>query len=211
MDDPGALDKDFAPVGVHDEVEVPLAVTLFLVLEAKVLLGELVEVGREEDDGARGDGELSLLRAKGGTGDSNDVATAEDVVDRLKLLRGLGVAANNHINSPSSLSLTREDSLSLSHNLAPLSSTQEIVEPELGACLTDVVDPAGDANDVLVLVSRLLDEVGVLLDELREADADVELVGVGGGGREGAVGGGDGAELLDRAGADLVVLLLTSK
>lgn len=71
------------------------------------------------------------------------------------------------------------------------------------------MDSAGDANDVLVLVSGLLDELGVLLDEFGDINRHVELVRVGVGSCEGAVGGGDGAELLDRAGADLVVLLLT--
>jgi hypothetical protein len=92
VDDTSALDEDLATLLVHDQVEVTLAVTLLLVLEAEVLLGELVEVGREENDVLGGDGELVALGTKGVTGDTENVAATEEVVDGLELLRGLRVA-----------------------------------------------------------------------------------------------------------------------
>jgi len=93
VDDARALDEDVAALGVHDEVEVALAVALLLVLEAKVLLGELVQVGRQEDARRRRDRELVALGADRVARDAEDVAAAEQAVDRLELLGRLGLAA----------------------------------------------------------------------------------------------------------------------
>lgn len=63
-----------------------------LVLEAKVLLGQLVQVGAQELSDGRGDGQLALLGAHGNTRETDDVAAAEDVVEGFKVGGGFGVA-----------------------------------------------------------------------------------------------------------------------
>jgi hypothetical protein len=101
----------------------------------------------------------------------------------------------------------RRYSLGLSHDLTPLSLTQDIVEPQLGSRLTDVVDPSSDGDDVGRLISGLLDDLAVLLDVRGEGHRHMEFVGVRVRSREGSFRVGDGAELLDCSRSDLVVLL----
>lgn len=75
---PRARDDGVAGGVVHDEVEVPLAVALIVVLEAVVLVGEGVKAGREEDNLRREDGQLALLtlgKPRLGGGPSNASAT----------------------------------------------------------------------------------------------------------------------------------------
>lgn len=99
--DLGAGDKDVAGLVVHHEIEVALAETLLVVLEAVVVIGDLVQAGGEKDDFGSSNGKLAreftlaLLVLGVGTGretlDTNDVTTTE--VDVL-LVKGGGVCAD---------------------------------------------------------------------------------------------------------------------
>lgn len=53
INDLRALDEDIARVFVEDKVEITLAVTRFLILEAEMTRWKLVQVGSEKDHGAR--------------------------------------------------------------------------------------------------------------------------------------------------------------
>ncbi|KAI3476298.1 hypothetical protein L1887_62135 [Cichorium endivia] len=184
VDDLGALDKDVAHVVVHDEVEVALAVALLGVGEAALValgrLGQHLEAGREQLDGAREDGQLALLGLAGHAGDADDVAAAEQVVDGGKVAVGVVLELGGDLHL---------DALAV-----------EVVEAQLLAGGAHVVETAGDADLLVVEVLARLDLALVLGDELGERDGDVELVRVGV--RVlGLAEGGDGPE------ATLVVLV----
>lgn len=98
--DLGPRDEDVARAVVHHQIEVALAEALLRVLEAVVVVGNLVQAGGEEGDLDGADGELagevagSLLGlgagARGEAADADDVASSE--VDVLLLeSRGLVV------------------------------------------------------------------------------------------------------------------------
>lgn len=53
INDLRALNEDIARVFVEDEVEITLAVTRFLILEAEMTRRKLVQVGGKKDHGAR--------------------------------------------------------------------------------------------------------------------------------------------------------------
>jgi hypothetical protein len=86
------------------------------------------------------------------------------------------------------------------HNLALGAVDRDLIEAEVLARGTDVVDTAGNA-DLLVLDLLALLEVAILLLEVAEVVGDLELVRVG---RERLLGV---LELLDSPAADLEVLL----
>jgi len=69
------------------------------------------------------------------------------------------------------------------------------------------VNPSSYANSLRALGSSLGALLSELFDERRERDGNVEFVRVRRGGSESSFGIGDGAELLDSSGTDLVVLL----
>lgn len=48
IDNPASSSKHTASVVTHNKIEVTLAITLFLVLETKVLCWQLVQIGGEE-------------------------------------------------------------------------------------------------------------------------------------------------------------------
>ena len=53
INDLRALNEDITRVLVEDEVEITLAVTCFLILEAEMTRWKLVQVGSEKDHGTR--------------------------------------------------------------------------------------------------------------------------------------------------------------
>ena len=158
-DDLRARLEDLPGVGVHDEVEVALAVALLLVLEAVVVLREHVEARREERHALRDDGELAGLRAGRAAADADDVAAVEDLRD---LAEGLLAA----------LVL-----VGLRHDLDLDALAVEVVEAELGARAADGHDAAGEVEDVREL---LADGQRVVFGlEGVERHRELELVRVG--------------------------------
>ncbi|GKT46492.1 uncharacterized protein ColSpa_06674 [Colletotrichum spaethianum] len=183
----GSGDEDLTALVVHDEVQVALAVTLLVVLEAVVLVGQGVQAGGQEDELGREDGQFTLLalldlglgcRAAGVSDDTNNVTAAE--VDVL-VLEGRAALA---------------DLLRLGHDLDLDALGTDVVEEELVARGTLVVDTSAHADDLLlVMLARL--EVAEVLDKVAQvvvgyvsrsvyrfvqgsrcADLTVELVGV---------------------------------
>lgn len=183
----GAGDEGLAGIVVHDQIEISLPVTLLLILETVVLVGELVQAGSEESDFLSKDTQLTLISVArsstaGVTLDADNVTSAERLV-----LVGEGLAAGGFLR--------------LAHDLHSGALGADIVEAEVGARGTLVVDTATDADDLFLLVLASL-EVTKVLDEVSDVIVDVELVGVG-------VGVVALAELLDGSAADLKVLLGT--
>lgn len=99
--------------------------------------------------------------------------------------------------------LSLADDLNVLADVARIGSCAEIVEDELGARGTNVVDAAGKPDDVgLVRLARL--EVAELLKELGVVVGGLELVRVR---VEGRIGSAGVEQSLDLARADLVVLV----
>jgi hypothetical protein len=186
-DDLGALDECVSGALVHDQVKVTVPVPLLLVLEAVVLGRNLVQAGRKEDGLVGEDGELAGVGLALGVGlawealDTNDVAASDVVVLDGEGCAGLVVEVGGH-----DLALGAVDS--------------HLVETEVLASSTDVVDTASNA-DLLVLDLLALLEVAIFLLEVAQVVGDGELVGVG---RKGLLGL---LEVLDSPAADLEVLL----
>lgn len=153
----GARDELVTDVGVHDQIEVALAVAQLLVLEAVMGLGQHAQTGREKLDGLGEDGQLTALGLAGHTADTDDVTTAQQVVDRsVVLFRVLGRG----------------------HDLDLGALAVQVIETQLSTRGTLVMDTAGDGDDLLVQALTGL-EVAVLVDELRDRQIDLELVRVG--------------------------------
>jgi hypothetical protein len=128
---------------------------------------------------------------------------------RVGLAAGVGLAGEtldtNDVASPDVIVLHRERNIGGvvqvgGHDLALGAVDGDLVEAEVLARGTDVVDTAGNA-DLLVLDLLALLEVAILLLEVAEVVGDLELVRVG---RERLLGV---LELLDSPAADLEVLL----
>ena len=73
-DDPAALAEDVADLGVHDEVDVALAVADLAVREAVELLGQRAKGLGEHGERRGRDGELAAARAHDGARRAQDVA-----------------------------------------------------------------------------------------------------------------------------------------
>ena len=105
------------------------------------------------------------------------------------------------------MSSESKNSRSVSHDLNLLSLGVQIVESQFSSLSPHRMNPTRNRNRLTTLRSGFLALLSEFLDERRERDGYVEFVRVRVRGREGTFGGGDGAELLDRSGSDLVVLL----
>jgi hypothetical protein len=166
---------------------VTVPVPLLLVLEAVVLGGNLVQAGCEKGGLLGEDGELTGVALTAGVGlagvtlDTNDVATPDVVVLRCERKFGGVVEVGGH-------------------DLALGAVDGDLVEAEVLARGTDVVDTASN-GDLLVLDLLTLLEVAILLLEVAQVVGDLELVRVG---RERCLGV---LELLDPSAADFEVLL----
>jgi hypothetical protein len=186
-DDLGALDEGVSGALVHDQVKVTVPVSLLLVLEAVVLGGNLVQAWRKEDGLVGEDGELTGVGLALGVGlagealDTDDVASPDVVVLHGEWCLGLVVKVG-------------------SHDLALGAIDGHLVEAEVLASSTDVVDTASNA-DLLVLDLLALLKVAILLLEVAKVVGDGELVRVG---RKGLLGL---LEVLNSPAADLEVLL----
>lgn len=181
----GAGDEGATSVVVHDQVEELAAVALLLVLEAVVLVGELVQAGGEEGDFLGEERELARVAgARVGAArvalDADDVSTAQQLV-----LLGKGLVAGRLLR--------------LAHDLHAHTLGADIVEAQVGSRRTLVVDAGSNVQSLLLLVLARL-EVAELLLKFAQVVVDVELVRVG-------VGLVVLAELLDGSAADLEVLV----
>ena len=92
-DDLAALAEDVAHLGVHDEVNVALAVANLAVGEAVELLGQRAQGLGEHRELGRRHGELAAARAQDGAGGAEDVAQVELAEKRPRLLAEHVVAA----------------------------------------------------------------------------------------------------------------------
>mmetsp|Transcript_7100 Transcript_7100/g.27905 ORF Transcript_7100/g.27905 Transcript_7100/m.27905 type:complete len:619 (+) Transcript_7100:390-2246(+) len=156
-DDVGPGDENVANLGVHDEVEVPLAVPGLLILEAGET-GEHVQARRQHLHVAREDGQLALLGFARVAADADDVSAAGRGVALLEVVLG-GV-------------------LSVRHDLDLHAVAPEIVEEELRAGRSLGHQSARDGDDDIRLNLPIRDGGRELLDELGELRVDVELVRV---------------------------------
>lgn len=84
VDDTSAFDEDIPTLCIQHEIEVTLAVSLFLILETKVLLGQLVQVGRQEDHGLGRDRQLSLFSAQRRSRHSHNITPLENGMQGFK-------------------------------------------------------------------------------------------------------------------------------
>ncbi len=146
---------------VHDQIKVSLSVSRLKILETVVLSREHVQGGGQELDRLNKDRELTLTTllgsgAEGVTGNTDNVTTSQEIMDRVELLLAKG----------------------LGDNLNLLALTVENVKLELSTRLTLGENTASD-RDLLVLELVTALKVGVLLNKLINANRDVELVGVG--------------------------------
>jgi len=99
-DDLGTDDELLPDRVVDDQIEVPLTEASLLVLEAKVGLGKHVEARSEELNVLGEDGELATLGLAGVATKSNNVTTADNAVDVVKVLLGeTGIAHHLDVDS----------------------------------------------------------------------------------------------------------------
>lgn len=181
----GPGNENIARAVVHDQVEVTLAETLFLVLQTVVLGGNGVQARRQKDDLSRKNRKLTIGSVLGAspTGESNNtdnVTSPEVLVLLLKWHLASGV-------------------LTLAHDLHLDTLSAKVVEVQLGARAALGVDTTGDANGGFGLLVALLETL-VVLEELAQVIGNVELVRVG-------VGVLGFTELVDSLAADFEVLL----
>lgn len=161
-----ACDKDVASLVVHHEVEVALAEALLGVLEAVVVIGDLVQAGGQKSDldGADGQlaGEVALALLLGRVGAGGEAADADDVAAaevKVLLIEGDGLCVTK---------------VCLGEDLETGSLGADVVEIELAACGATNVDAAGELN-LPSLVGLTVLDVLELLFELANVVGDVEL------------------------------------
>lgn len=159
VDDLGAGLEDVADVVVHDQVQVTLTVTGLLVLETEMGSGQHAETRGKEGDILGEDGQLSVttllgLGATSNTTDTDNVSTAERIVDLVEVTLGI---------------------LGLGSDLDLDTVRVEVVEAEL-AHGAHVVETTGNRDNLLLDITSL--QAVVLFDECGHGDRDLELVGV---------------------------------
>lgn len=181
-------DKDITRLVVHDQVQVPLAEPLLLILQTKVLGRDGVQAWRQQNDFPRENRKLTVGPVLGTTPtretDDTDNVTSPEVL--VLLFKG---------NIASGV-------LTLAKNLYLHTLCADVVEVQLGARTTLGVDSTRNADGDFGLLLALLETL-VVLQELAQVVGDVELVGV----RVGLFGL---AELVDSLASDFEVLLCTT-
>lgn len=184
-DNLGPGNENIARAVVHDQVEVTLAETLFLVLQTVMLGRNGVQARRQKDDLSRENRKLTIGSVLGAspTGESNNT-------DNVTSPKVLVLLLKRHIAS---------GVLTLAHDLHLNTLSANVVEVQLGARAALGVDTTGDANGGLGLLVALL-ETFVVLEELAQVIGNVELVRVG-------IGVLGFAELVDSLATDFKVLL----
>lgn len=183
-DNLGTSAEDVAGAIIHDKIQVTLAETLLLVLEAVVLGRNGVQARGQEDNLGGKDRKFTIVTVlgvgtAGETHDANNVTTADKLVLLLERLTG------------------RE--LGLAHDLDLDTLSADIVENQLVAGRTLGVDTASNANGNIRLLLALLETL-LLLNKVAKVGVDVELVWVG-------IGLLGLAQLVDSLAANLEVLL----
>jgi hypothetical protein len=163
FDDLSTSAEDIARAVVHDEVQVALAETLLLVLEAVVLGRNCVQARSQESNLSGEDGKFTIVTvlgvsAAGETHEAHNVTSAKQLVLLLERLAG------------------RE--LCLAYNLDLNTLSADIVEDQLVSRGSLGVDTTSDANGKIGLLFALLETL-MFLDELAEVGVDMELVRVG--------------------------------
>ena len=164
LDNLGTGDENVARGVVHDQIQVPLAVTRLLVSETVEIGRQRVQARRQKDDIRRENRQFTALAilgvtAAGETDDTNDITSPEMFMGGFKLsITGMVLGLGQHLYSGT----LRAD----------------IVEDQLGARRTLGVNAAGDLDlDVRLLLA--LGEALMVLQVLTQIIGDVELVRVG--------------------------------
>lgn len=183
--DLGAGDEDIAGLVVHHEIEVTLAETLLVVLEAVVVIRDLVQARRQKDNLGGSNGKLAreftltLLVLGVGTGretlDTNDVTTAK--VDVLLVESGSVLADKVRLSEDlesGALDILLASGTCLVTCDLPTYIRADIVEVELGASRALDVYSATKGN-LLGLVALTVLEVREFLFKVADVVVDVEL------------------------------------
>ena len=181
----GTGDEDVTSSIVHDQIEIALTISLFLVLEAVIFPGQLMQAWRQENDLSSEDGELSLRTVSR--------SCPSRVADH-----------TDDISSPEMLVLCFERNLTsgllgLTHYLNLDSLGADVVEHELGSRRTFGVYPTSQPDFHLRQLLAGLDRL-ILLEELSKVGVDLKLMGI----REWIF---RLAKFVDMTGANLKVLL----
>lgn len=157
-DDLGASDELVTDIGVHDQIQVTLTVSLFLILEAIVGLGQHAQTGGQQLDLLGEDGQFTTLRLTRAPTDTNNITTTQKIMDSSKV-----------VSSTFAVSSRR-------HDLDLHTFTVQIVESELGTRRTLVVDTTSHSDHFFRDLAGF--QLAVLFNEGRESHVHLELVRV---------------------------------
>jgi hypothetical protein len=127
---------------VHDQVEVSLPVPR-LKVDQTLSTGQLVKTWRKELDLGCLEGELSGVGSSGEPGKTDNITSTNVLVLSNECLRGCSVARSQL----GSCSGNKAASLrGRTHDLDLLAIRSDIVEPQLGALITDGLNSTGKCN-----------------------------------------------------------------
>lgn len=163
LDDLGAGDEHIPRLVVHDQIQVPLAVALLLILEAVVFGREGVQARREKDDLGSEDRQLTIRPVLGASA-TRETDNADDITSPQVFMLSL------EANIASSI-------LSLANDLDLGAFGTDIVEDQFGTRRALGVNSTGDADRDFGLLLALLETL-IVLQEVPQIVGDMELVGV---------------------------------
>lgn len=92
VDDLASRDEDVSNIVVHDQIEVSLSISDFLVGQTSIgRLGQHVQTRGEEGDLRGRDRQFTLLGSRRCTGNTDNITSSEESVDLMELLFVLGI------------------------------------------------------------------------------------------------------------------------
>lgn len=159
LDDLGSLDENFSRSGIHDQIEVSLAVSSLFVLETGLLGGKHVETGRQQLDLRGLESQFSGFGSAWVSDTTDDVPSSETVVELVEIFGSLV-------------------DLVVSHNLDFEGGSLEVVEDEVVSLFTNICDTASNASAFLQKGSFFLNHSLILLDEFVNLELLVKFMGV---------------------------------